>query len=207
MEDKFTKLNLNGVEKYVSAIYDGSGNDITATYETKIDATSKETALSGRITTVSEALEALTGRVTITEGFATEIENNKNNIQTNLESINALKEVDKTFQESLNTLTIQVNENKTNISDAKNTIGTLSNSFLGLNSKVSTLEAVINDEASGINALNTQADQNTADIATVNGKVTELQTQIGSKVSQEVFEALLARVEALEQALATNHPS
>ena len=101
MEDKFTKLNLNGVEKYVSAIYDGSGNDITATYETKTDATSKETALSGRITTVSEALEALTGRVTDTEGFATEIESNKTNIQANLESINALKEVDETFQESL----------------------------------------------------------------------------------------------------------
>ena len=96
MEDKFTKLNLNGVEKYVSAIYDGSGNDITATYETKTDATSKETALSGRITTVSEALEALTGRVTATEGFAAEIETNKTDIQTNSESINELKSADET---------------------------------------------------------------------------------------------------------------
>jgi len=54
MENKFTKLNLNGVEKYVSAVYDGSGNDIIATYETKTDATSKETNLSSRITTISE---------------------------------------------------------------------------------------------------------------------------------------------------------
>jgi hypothetical protein len=39
--DKFTKLNLNGVDKFVSAIYDGSGNEIVSTYETKTDSTSK----------------------------------------------------------------------------------------------------------------------------------------------------------------------
>ena len=32
--DKFTRLNLNGEVKWVSAIYDGSGNEIDATYET-----------------------------------------------------------------------------------------------------------------------------------------------------------------------------
>jgi len=66
-----------------------------------------------------------------------------------------LKETDEAFQESLDALTIQVGENKTNISDAKITIGTLSSSFISLNSEVNTLKAIINDEASGINALNT----------------------------------------------------
>lgn len=183
MEDKFTKLNLNGVEKYVSAIYDGSGNDIIATYETKTDATSKETALSGRITTVSEALDSLTERVTATEGFATEIESNKNNIQTNLESINGLKAADEAFQSSLDTLTIKVGENTSAITEIRGNVGTLSSSLLSLNTKVGTLEAIVNDEASGINALNTQADKNTADIAD-----------------------LLARIVALEEALAAQAP-
>jgi hypothetical protein len=41
MEEKFTKLNLNGVDKFVSAIYDGSGNEIVSTYETKTDSAGK----------------------------------------------------------------------------------------------------------------------------------------------------------------------
>lgn len=183
MEDKFIKLNLNGVEKYVSAVYDGSGNDIISTYETKTDATSKEIALSGHITTVSETLAALTERVTTTEGFATEIESNKTNIQTNLESINSLKDADEAFQNSLDTLTIKVGENTSTITEIRGNVETLSNSLLSLNTKVGTLEAIVNDEASGINALNTQADKNTADIAD-----------------------LLARIVALEEVITTQAP-
>ena len=93
MENQFTKLNLNGVEKYVSAIYDGSGNNITSTYETKTDATSKENTLSERITTVSEALETLKRRVTATEEFNTKIESAYTKIQQLGQQIEKLKNV------------------------------------------------------------------------------------------------------------------
>lgn len=184
MEDKFTKLNLNGVEKYVSAVYDGSGNDIIATYETKTNVTSKEAALSGRITTVSEALAVLTERVATTEGFATEIESNKTNIQTNLESINSLKAVDEAFQNSLDTLTINVGENTSDITEIKGNVGTLSSSLLSLNTKVGTLEAIVNDEVSGINALNTQADKNTADIANLLARIIALEEALTTQTSE-----------------------
>lgn len=204
MEDKFTKLNLNGVEKHVSAIYDGSGNDIAATYETKLDATSKESALNGLITTANQAITALTERVVTTEGFSTSIQKNAQDIQTNLASIQALQQADTTFQSTLDTLTIKVGENTTAVAEVKSTTGTLSSSFLGLNTQVGKLEAIIEDEASGIDALNAQADQNTADIATANQAIGLLQS---GKVSTETFEALVARVVALEEALAANHPT
>ena len=204
MEDKFTKLNLNGVEKHVSAIYDGSGNDIAATYETKLDATSKESALNGLITTANQAITALTERVVTTEGFSTSIQKNAQDIQTNLASIQALQQADTTFQSTLDTLTIKVGENTTAVAEVKSTTGTLSSSFLGLNTQVGKLEAIIEDEASGIDALNTQADQNTADIATANQAIGLLQS---GKVSTETFEALVARVAALEEALAANYPT
>lgn len=204
MEDKFTKLNLNGVEKQVAAIYDGSGNDIVNTYETKLDATSKKDALNGLITTANEAIEALTTRVTATEGFSSSIQKNAQDIQTNLTAIQALQQVDTTFQQTLDTLTIKVGENSTAITELKGTTGTLSSSLLGLNNSVGTLDAIINNSDSGINALNIQADQNTADIAKANQDISVLQS---GKVSTETFEALLARVVALEEALATNHPT
>lgn len=204
MEDKFTKLNLNGVEKQVAAIYDGSGNDIVNTYETKLDATSKKDALNGLITIANEAIEALTTRVTATEGFSSSIQKNAQDIQTNLTAIQALQQVDTTFQQTLDTLTIKVGENSTATTELKGTTGTLSSSLLGLNNQVGTLDAIINNSDSGINALNIQADQNTADIAKANQDISVLKS---GKVSTETFEALLARVVALEEALATNHPT
>lgn len=204
MEDKFTKLNLNGVEKHVSAIYDGSGNDIAATYETKLDATSKESALNGLITTANQAIEALTARVVTTEGFSDSIQKNAQDIQINLTAIQTLQQADTTFQQTLDSLTIKVGENTTAVTELKSTTGTLSSSFLGLNTQVGKLEAIIEDEASGIDALNEQADKNTADIATANQAIGLLQS---GKVSTETFEALVARVVALEEALAANHPT
>lgn len=179
--DKFTKLNLNGSEKFVSAIYDGSGNDIAATYETKLDATSKESTLNSLITTANQAITALTDRVVITEGFQTTINNNATNIQANTEAIEALKTEDTNLQNSINTLTIGVAENKTNLTTATSNIGTLSSSVLSLNGKVSTLEAVVNDETSGINALNNQADKNSTDIATINGEVTSIKNTLSNQ--------------------------
>ena len=67
----FTKLSMNGEVREVAALYDGSGNDIAATYETIANVSTKEQALSGRITSVSEALTALTERVAAAEAFDT----------------------------------------------------------------------------------------------------------------------------------------
>lgn len=213
MEDKFTQLNLNGVEKYVSAIYDGSGNDIEATYETIKNVATKESDLSERINTTNETLETLTNRVAATEAFANSISQNANDIKTNADSINALEQADETFQESLDSLTIKVGTNTTDISNLNSTIGTLSTSFLNLNTKVGTLEAIVNDEASGINALNTQADENTSNIAKNSENITKLNSDlevlnasISDKISTTIFEGLVARVVALEEALAANHP-
>jgi hypothetical protein len=86
-----------------------------------------------------------------------------------------------------------VGELTTSVGNANSSLGTLSLSMMTNSTKIGALEAAINDEAQGLAALNTQADQNTADIAT--------------KVSQESFNALAARVQALEEALAANHPS
>lgn len=213
MEDKFTQLNLNGVEKYVSAIYDGSGNDIEATYETIKNVATKESDLSERINTTNETLETLTNRVAATEAFANSISQNANDIKTNADSINALEQADETFQESLDSLTIKVGTNTTDISNLNSTTGTLSTSFLNLNTKVGTLEAIVNDETSGINALNTQADENTSQIAKNSENITKLNsdfetlsTSMSDKISTTTFEDLVARVVALEAALAANHP-
>ena len=184
MENKFTKLNLNGVEKQVAAIYDGSGNDIAATYETKSDATSKETDIKALITTASQAIEALTSRVTTTEGFSSSIQKNTEDIQTNSTAIQALQQADATFQGTLDTLTIKVGENTTAIADLKTSIGNTSNSLLGLNTQIGKLEALIEDEASGINALNTQADENTANIAALEARIAALETKLAGQSSE-----------------------
>ena len=134
--EKFTKLSVNGVVKHVAAVYDGSDNDIVATYETKTDATTKETALGGRITTVSEALEALTQRVVTTEGFNDTIQQNAENIATNTKDIADLKLADTATTEALNALTIKVGENTTNVSTVSTSLGSLSLTVLGNSNKI-----------------------------------------------------------------------
>lgn len=175
--DKFTKLILNGIEKFVSAIYDGSGNDIEATYETKTDASTKESGLSDRIDTVSQNLEALTERVTTTEAFEDNITTNATNIQANAEAITALQTKDGELQTAIDTLVIKTSEAETEVSGISKTVGTISTTVLGLNSSISEIQAVINDEASGLDALNEQADKNTADIATLLARVEALEAK------------------------------
>ena len=82
--DKFTRLNLNGEVKWVSAIYDGSGNEIDTTYETIENASAKKSDLLARIDSTNNLLSALTTRVEATEAFATSIGKNQEDIQTNL---------------------------------------------------------------------------------------------------------------------------
>jgi chromosome segregation ATPase len=167
--EKFTKLSVNGVIKQVAAVYDGSDNDIVATYETKTDATTKETTLGGRITTVSEALEALTERVVATEGFNTAIQQNTENIKTNTDDIANLKLADTATTEALNALTIKVGENTTNVSTVSTSLGSLSLTVLGNSNKIGNIEAIINDEAQGITALNNQVDDLLRRIAILEG--------------------------------------
>lgn len=210
--DKFTKINLNGVEKFVSAIYDGSGNNITETYETIQHVSEKETELSDRITAVSEALASLTTRVAATEEYPTTIVKNTEGIAANSDAIKNLQDKDLTLTQSLDTLTIKVGENSASITTLQTSSGSLSTSVVSLSNKVETLTALVNDEATGIDALNNQADQNTAAIATkvsqqtYNEKVAELTNAISGKANKTAFDALLARVVALEEALAANHP-
>lgn len=189
----FTKLSVNGEVRDVASFYDGSGNNIAETYETISNVSTKESALNDKITTVSEALEALTKRVETTEAFDTRITKNAEDIKTNADAIGLLQEVDNGYRTELDSLTIKVGELTTSVGNANSSLGTLSLSMMTNSTKIGALEAAINDEAQGLAALNTQADQNTADIAT--------------KVSQESFNALAARVQALEEALAANHPS
>ena len=176
--DKFTKLILNGIEKFVSAIYDGSGNEIETTYETKTDASSKNTELSGRIDTISGDIESLTSRVESTEAFSTSIEENTTNIQTNAGEIENLKTKDGELQGSVDSLTLRVVEVENTTSATQTNVGTLSSSFLGLNNTVSSLKALVEDEAEGIGALNTQADENTANIAALEARIAALEAKL-----------------------------
>lgn len=205
--NQFTKLNLNGVDHFVAALYDGSGNEIVNTYETKATVSSKEESILEQINTLNTSITDLTGRVETTEEYATDIEQNKEDIQTNTTAITELRTADETFQGALDSLTIKVGENTAGISNVNSTVGSISTSILTLNNDVSTLKAIVNDEASGINALNTQADQNTADIAVINTNITRIDTALSNTVPIETYEALLARVVALEEAVASYHPS
>lgn len=197
--DKFTKLNLNGVDKFVSAIYDGSGNEIVSTYETKTDSTSKQEAINQSIGATNANLSALEARVVETEKYKTTIDSNTSNIQKNEAAITALQAADTKFREDLDALVIKLGEDETLISTNKTNIGNLQTLTIGLQTDVTLLKAQINDSASGLNAVNTQADENTAAIAA-------LQTSLGDTVSKATYESLLARVIVLEEAMAKYHP-
>lgn len=179
--DKFTRLNLNGEVKWVSAIYDGSGNEIDATYETIENVSAKESDLLARIDSTNQLVATLTTRVEATEAFAESIEKNKEDIQTNLNSINALVTKDSELQESLNTLTIGLQEVTTDITTLKENVKTINDSLAIINSKIGSLEAITGDEASGINALNTQADENTANIAALEARIAALETKLAEQ--------------------------
>lgn len=179
--DKFTRLNLNGEVKWVSAIYDGSGNEIDATYETIENVSAKESDLLARIDSTNQLVAALTTRVEATEAFSESIEKNKEDISTNLNSINALVTKDSELQESLNTLTIGLQEVTTDITTLKENVKTINDSLAIINSKIGSLEAITGDEASGINALNTQADENTANIATLEARIVALETKLAGQ--------------------------
>lgn len=197
--DKFTKLNLNGVDKFVSAIYDGSGNEIVSTYETKTDSTSKQEAINQSIGATNANLSALEARVVETEKYKTTIDSNTSNIQKNKAAITALQAADVKLGEDLDALVIKVGEDETLINTNKTNIGNLQTLTIGLQTDVTLLKAQINDSASGLNAVNTQADENTAAIAA-------LQTSLGDTVSKATYESLLARVIVLEEAMAKYHP-
>lgn len=182
--DKFTILNLNGEAKWVSAIYDGSGNVIDATYETIENASAKESNLLERIDSTNNLIAALTTRVEATEAFTTSIEKNKEDIQTNLNSINALVTKDSELQESLNTLTVRLQEVTTDVATLKENIKSINDSLSAINSSLGSLEAITGDEASGINALNTQADENTANIADLEARIAALETNLARQSSE-----------------------
>lgn len=205
----FTKIILNGIEKLVAAIYDGSGNVITDTYETKEDAVAKETALNDSINTTNENLTQLTERVEVVESFNDSIETNAAAIAENASEIAALKEADSTTQTTINELTVEVTNAKNSAQAATTVANAANENATKANQDLAILAAVVNDEASGINALNTQADSNTAQIAvleqTINTNKTEIDTAVlelreavSNTISLEVYNALLARVEALE---------
>lgn len=182
--NKFTRLNLNGEVKWVSAIYDGSGNEIDATYETIENVAAKESDLLARIESTNNLVTALTTRVEATEAFATSIEKNKEDIQTNLNSINALVTKDSELQESLNTLIIGLQEVTTDVATLKENVKTINDSLATINSKIGSLEAITGDEASGINALNNQADENTANVAALEARIVALETKLAGQSSE-----------------------
>lgn len=202
--DKFTKLNINGEERYVSSIYDGSGNNIEETYETIVNSNNKKSELSGMITTANEALNALTQRVVATEAFDSRITTNTSDIKTNTTAITELKQVDASFREELDALTIKVGTNSKSLETLDDDLSTINRTVSRNSNSIEDINAIINDEAQGINALNTQADTNTAEIAKVSQELTTLKTSV---VSLETFNSLVVRVEALEKALAENHPT
>lgn len=172
----FTKLVVNGVERYAAAFYDGSGNDIATTYETIAKVSEKEQALAERITTVNEALVALTTRVGATEAFDARITKNAEDINTNKEAIVALQGTDSEYREELNTLTIKIGTNTDNITTLDDDLNTLSKTVTRLSNDVGDLEAIITDEATGIDALNeTKADKNS-----VNLSIENLSTRLSS---------------------------
>lgn len=182
--DKFTRLNLNGQVKWVSAIYDGSGNEIDATYETIVNASAKKSELLEKINTTNQLVAALTTKVGATEAFATSIEKNAEDIQANLNSINTLVTKDSELQESLNTLIIGLQEITTDVTALKGQVKTINDSLATINSKIGSLEAITGDEASGINALNTQADNNTANIADLEARIAALETKLAGQSSE-----------------------
>ena len=199
--NKFTKLNLNGVDKFVSAIYDGSGNEIVSTYETKTDSTSKQEDINRSIDATNGNLSALEVRVSETEKYKTTIDSNASNIQKNVDDIKALQGVDTKFKEDLDALIIQVEEDNALITTNQTNIGNLQTLTIGLQTDVTLLKAQINDSATGLNAVNDQADKNTAAIAELQSKVTSLETSYKTQ-----YQALLDRVAAIETAIATYHP-
>lgn len=173
--DKFTILNLNGEAKYVSAIYDGSGNEIVTTYETIANVSANKSELLAEINTTNQSVEALTARVGATEAFATSIETNAKDIQTNLSSIKALENKDSELQESLDNLTIGLQELTNRVTPLEEDVQTINNSFNDINNAIKSLEAITGDEASGISALNTQADANTVKIAALELRIKALE--------------------------------
>lgn len=200
--DKFTKLSINGEERFVSAIYDGSGNEIETTYETVSNVSSKEQALSGRIDTLSGGLDSLGNRVTNTEAFDTRISKNAEDIATNSAAISALQGVDVSYRTELDSLTIKVGEATTAANNATNSLAGLSLSLMNNGNRISALEASVNDDAQGIQALNTQADKNTADIAKVAGDLTAVQTALDGKVSTALFTPVSTQVDTNKQDIA-----
>ena len=200
--DKFTKLNLNGVDKFVSAIYDGSGNEIVSTYETKTDSTSKQEAINQSINTTNTNLSALEARVVETEKYKTTIDSNTSNIQKNEAAITALQATDTKFGEDLDALVIRVGEDETLINTNKTNIGNVQTLTIGLQTDVNLLKASVNDEAMGLVALNAQADKNTADIATLTSDVEVLK---GAKTTNEgAIVSLQAQQQTNTSDIATN---
>lgn len=221
--DKFTKLILNGVEKFIAAIYDGNGNQIDTTYETIQNVATKEGALSQRIDTTNQTLSALTERVVVTEAFKSSIDTNASSIAAQSLEIQALKGVDAGLQEDIDDLTIAVGENADKITSALTNASAASSAVLLINNEVATLKGIVNDGATGVNALNdNKADKTTVEAlsnkvtALESGKVNqsvydtkvgELTTAIGNKALQSDLESLIARVAALEAALEVAPPT
>ena len=165
----FTKLSVNGEVREVAALYDGSGNSIAATYETIANVSAKEQALSGRITSVSEALTALTERVAATEAFDTRIIKNATDISTNAAAIAALQEVDAAYRTELDSLIINIGTNTENIKTIDGDVSALSKTVNRVSNSINDLDALVNDEAQGITALNNQVDDLLRRIAILEG--------------------------------------
>lgn len=165
----FTKLSVNGEVREVAALYDGSGNNIAETYETIANVSAKEQALSGRITSVSEALTALTSRVAATEAFDTRITKNATDISTNAAAIVALQEVDAAYRTELDALTITIGTNTENIETLDEDVSSLSKTVNRVSNSINDLDAIVNDEAQGITALNNQVDDLLRRIAILEG--------------------------------------
>ncbi len=199
----FTKLSVNGEVREVAALYDGSGNDIAATYETIANVSAKEQALSESVTSVNEDLTALTTRVAATEAFDTRINKNAEDIATSSAAITALQGVDAGYRTELDALTIKVGEATTSATNANNSLGNLSISIMTNSNKIATLEALVNDEAQGIDALNTQVDKNTADIAKAVEDLGKAQADLNKKVTTDVFTPVSTKVSELDTAVST----
>ena len=215
--DKFTKLILNGIEKFIAAIYDGNGNQIDTTYETIQNVATKEGALSQRIDTTNQSLTALTERVVVTEAFKNSIDTNASSIAAQGLEIQALKGVDAGLQEDIDTLTIAVGENADKITSALTNASAASSSVLLINNEVATLKGVVNDSATGVNALNNnKADKTTVEALSnkvtalesgkvnqtaYDTKVAELTSAIGAKVEQTAFDPVNTQVGANKTAI------
>ena len=197
----FTKLSINGEVREVAALYDGSGNDITKTYETITKVSEKETILSGRITSVQEALDALTTRVTATEAFDARITKNAEDIAGNAASIIALQNIDTGYRTELDSLIIGVNENKNAVEELDDYISGLNKTLTKLSNNFDEVQALVEDEAQGINALNTQADQNTENIAILSENLNRLQGEVNNKLSTSDFTPVQSKVSELESTI------